>query len=73
MVTLFATAPGNPALRDDTGRSFFIKELCEQLQIRQRRTLHQEINTYKLYWTTKLDTIQFLRIHSTTFYSNWDN
>ena len=43
MIILHATASGNPALRDNrTRESFFIKELCDQLMIPERRTIIQE-------------------------------
>ena len=42
MVVLYATAPGNPALRDqETGISRFIEEFCKELQKRQSQTINQ--------------------------------
>ena len=45
MAILFATASGNPALRYSSGPlkgcSFFIEELCKQLNRQERRTLDQ--------------------------------
>ena len=44
MAVLFATAAGNPALRDqETGISNFIEELCKELQKKKTRTIDQEI------------------------------
>ena len=44
MVVLFATASGNPAIRNqETGISFFIEELCNEFQKEQTRTVNQEI------------------------------
>ena len=43
MAILYATAPGNPALRDSkTGLSSFIDELCKELQRKKRQTIQQE-------------------------------
>ena len=43
MIILHATASGNPALRDgQTGESFFIKELCDQLMVPDRRSINTE-------------------------------
>ena len=48
MVILNATASGNPALRDNqTGVSYFIEELCNQFERRQKRTINQEMNKIK--------------------------
>ena len=42
MVVLYATAPGNPALRDqETGKSRFIEEFCKELQKKESRTINQ--------------------------------
>ena len=44
MAVLYATAAGNPALRDqETGISNFIEELCKELQKKKTRTIDQEI------------------------------
>ena len=44
MVILNATASGNPAIRDNqTGVSYFIEELCNQFERRQKRTINQEM------------------------------
>ena len=43
LIILHATASGNPALRDgQTGESFFIKELCDQLMVPDRRSINTE-------------------------------
>ena len=43
MIILHATASGNPALRDgQTGESFFIRELCDQLMVPDRRSINTE-------------------------------
>lgn len=43
LVVLNATASGNPAVRDSrTGESSFIEKLCEELEVRQQRTINQE-------------------------------
>ena len=43
MVLLYATAAGNPAIRDyQTGISDFIEELCEEFQKNKKRTIDQE-------------------------------
>ena len=48
MVILNATASGNPAIRDNqTGVSYFIEELCDQFERRQKRTINQEMNKIK--------------------------
>ena len=61
MIILHATASGNPALRDpNTGSSFFITELCEQLQKPERRTIVQESFTH-------IDNLQ-LRLVLRTFF-----
>ena len=42
LVVLYATAAGNPALRDqETGISKFIEEFCKELQMRETRTINQ--------------------------------
>ena len=44
MVVLFATASGNPAIRDqETGLSSFIEELCKELRKNEKRTINQEL------------------------------
>jgi hypothetical protein len=42
MVICYATAPGNLAIRNPNTGSYFIREICHQLNIRQRRSIHQE-------------------------------
>ena len=43
MIILHATAEGNYAIRNrETGTSYFIQELCEQLRIQKRRTIYEE-------------------------------
>ena len=42
MAVLYATASGNPALRDyQTGVSSFIDELCKELKKKQKRTINK--------------------------------
>ena len=64
MIILHATASGNPALRDpNTGSSFFITELCEQLKKPERRTIVQESFTH-------IDNLQ-LRLVLRTFFDGY--
>lgn len=44
MAILYATASGNPAIRDyQTGISSFIDELCKELKKKQKRTIQQGV------------------------------
>jgi len=74
LIILHATASGNPALRDgQTGESFFIRELCDQLMVPDRRSIITErfILMFHFFETKENIPLQKLNINVQTPRIRW--